>query len=50
MRLYEFCQAIKLFLALVFRKAVPWEKRRITPLQAWQVAKIVWLEEGLKNE
>jgi hypothetical protein len=45
MKVYDFAQALRLFSGIVFRKVVPWEKVRITPCQAWQVAKIVWLEE-----
>ena len=41
----EFCQALRLFSEIVFRKAVPWSNERINPYLAWQVAKIVWLDE-----
>jgi len=44
-KLRDYISAVHLALSLVFRKAVPWSKERITPSLAWQVAKIVWLEE-----
>ena len=42
----DYINAIQLFFSIVFRKAVHWDSKRINPLLAWQVAKIVWLEEG----
>ena len=45
MKVYEFCQALRLFSEIVFRKVVPWSNERINPYLAWQVAKIVWLDE-----
>ena len=37
-------ESLTLALSIVFRKPVPWAKwyQRITPSQAWQVARIVW--------
>jgi hypothetical protein len=46
MKLYEFLQALRLFSEIVFRKVVPWNNERINPYLAWQVAKIVWLDEA----
>jgi len=44
----EVLKAIKLAISIMFRKPVPWAKwhNRIMPWTAWQVGKIVWLEDS----
>jgi hypothetical protein len=44
MNIIYFIHAVKLFLSLVWRRAVPWDPERINPSLAWQVARVVWLE------
>ena len=44
-KLSNYKNAIKLFCGIVFRRVVSWEKGRLLPWEAWEVAKIVWLED-----
>jgi len=44
MSLFEWVNAIKLFLSIVFREWYP-ISHRLTVLEAWMISKIVWLNK-----